>query len=272
MTPPSAVAALAAALAVVLLLPPRPRPADGPPGGPRGAPGAASPPRAPVAVLAAGGGALVLTWPGVGAATAALVVVLAGALVGGGLLWGARRRRRAARLVAGRVLETCELLAAELGAGQPPGRALERASEAWPPLAPAAEAFRVGSEVPASMRDLARLPGAGDLRLVAAAWQVAHRTGQGLAEAVDDVAAELRAAESSRRVVEGELASARATARMVAGLPAPALAMGSGVGGNPWAFLVGSPVGVACLAGGLGFGLAGLAWIEAIARDVDRTS
>lgn len=264
MNPPGGAAAVLAALAVVLLLPPRPRPVDGPPRSSTGRP-------APVA-LAAGLVSLLAGCSGLGPLTGLLLVVLAGTLAGGWLLWSARRRRRDARLVAGRVLETCELLAAELGAGQPPGRALERAAEAWPPLAPAAEAFRVGADVPASVRQLARLPGAGDLRLVAAAWQVAHRTGQGLAEAVDDVAADLRAAESSRRVVEGELASARATARMVAALPVPALAMGSGVGGNPWAFLVGNPVGVACLAGGVAFGLAGLAWIEAIARDVDRAS
>ncbi len=152
------------------------------------------------------------------------------AAAGAAGLWRRRRRRRAAEAVAAQVLETCELLAGELAAGRPPGEALDRAAAAWPPL----RAGRRG--VPGRRRRARRAARPGrrastaprDLRVVAAAWQVAHRTGEGLGAAVDRVAESLRAAGATRRVVAGELASARATARLVAG-PAGAGA-GDGLG------------------------------------------
>jgi len=200
----------------------------------------------------------------------ALAVMAAGAVLAIGRLAVRHRADRAATRVRARVVEMCDGLQAELAAGQTATTALERAAAEWPDLLPVSRAGTAGGDVPTALRDLAAAPGAGDLRVVAAAWHVAHRTGHGLADALARVAQELRDAEQTRRVVTGELASARATARLVAGLPLVALLMGSGAGADPWSFLLGQPLGLACLAGGVGCAIGGLAWIEALARDVER--
>lgn len=200
----------------------------------------------------------------------ALLVAVTLVAVGGHRLHRSRRRRREAGATAGLVLEACELLAAEVGAGQPPGAALDHAARVWPPLGHAAEAAGLGGDVPAALRGLAARPGAGQLRLVAAAWEVVHRSGGGLAGALARVAGALRADRATAQVVESELASARATARLVAALPAFALLLSAGAGGGAWSFLTDTPLGWACLLGGLALGLAGLGWIERIAHGVLR--
>jgi tight adherence protein B len=176
-----------------------------------------------------------------------------------------RRRARAADQAA--VLEVCDLLAAELAAGRPPGTALVAAAERWPPLVGAVEAVRLGADVPDALRRLAEQhPGAADLRWVAGAWQVAQRSGHGLASALERTAEGLRVRRRTRRLVDSELASARATARLVACLPLAVLVMGAGAGSDPWTFLLATPVGWVCLAAGLGLIALGLWWIERLAE------
>lgn len=181
--------------------------------------------------------------------------------------WSVPRWRRSRAADQAAVLEACDLLAAELASGQPPGAALAAAGERWPPLRRAVEAHHLGADVPHALREVAaERPGAGDLVWVAGAWQVAHQSGHGLAAALERTAAGLRARRRTRRLVESELASARATARLVACLPLAVLLMGSGTGSDPWGFLLGTPVGLTCLLAGLGLLALGLWWIERLAE------
>lgn len=197
------------------------------------------------------------------------VLVLAPASWGARLLWRRRTSARLAEANAAHVVEVCDLLASELAAGRPPEAALREAAAAWPAFLPVAEVSRLGGNVPEAVLGAARVPGATGLRHLAAAWTVAQRTGGGLGAATRRVADQVRGEQSTRRVVAGELASARATARLMAGLPLVALMMGSGSGADPWSFLLGTPAGLLCLAGGLATGISGLWWIEQIARGVD---
>ncbi len=219
-------------------------------------------------------------WLVPGVAAAAVVAVL-GSLVLPAVVLGvagfgalAVRRRTAAATraaaTADAVRESCEALAGELVAGTTPARALEVAVEVWPPLGAAARAEQVGGSVPDSLREVARSHrGAADLQQIAAAWQLSHRSGAALGDALSAVAADLADQRATRALVRSELASARSTARLIAVLPVMTLAMSSGTG-DPVGFLLGTGPGLVCLAAGLAMALAGLAWIERIAAGVEQ--
>ncbi|RNL62187.1 type II secretion system protein [Nocardioides marmoriginsengisoli] len=180
--------------------------------------------------------------------------------------------RRRARSIAARrrdaAISACSGLAADLQAGRTPTAALAAIAVEWDEFGEVASAGQIGADVPAALRRLADEPGAGSLRWVAASWTVAHRSGAGLAGAVDLAAAAMLDERATLAVLDTELASARATARLLAVLPLGVLLLGQGVGGDPFGFLFGSVVGTGCLVAGLLLAWVGLAWIERIADGI----
>lgn len=232
---------------------------------------------AAVALLLPGGPAPALRgWP---IALVPLAFFVPGPLIGAGCVLGAgaigayallrrRRRRAVADTYAARVREHCDQLSADLAAGAPTGVALARLADRWPEVRRVVEADRFGLDVSTVWRALAAETGLGSLGLVALAWSYAQQTGVGLAVAMRHVADGLAAQARVDRTVAAELASARATAWLVALLPVGVLAMGSGLGGNPWHFLLLTTPGVGLLAAGLALIWAGLWWLESIIEGV----
>jgi tight adherence protein B len=194
----------------------------------------------------------------------ALSLFLATVLARRGRLARAADRRRAL------VVDVAEALAGELRAGRPLVASLEHCVDLWPAFTAVVAAARLGADVPEALRRLGREPGAEGLGEVASAWQVAERSGAGLASALGQVAGTARSRQGTRDVVRGELASAQATARLVALLPFASLAMSAGIGGRPWHFLLATAPGLVCLGAGLLLAFAGLLWIDRIAAAVLR--
>lgn len=219
-----------------------------------------------VPLALAGAAAVLLAW--LDGTRLALGLVLLGCAAGAADQVRRARRSRDADRTRASVVEAAEALAGELRAGQPVPRALSRTAEVWSPFGRVEAAFRLGADVPSALRELAAGPGAEGLAEVAAAWQVSLDSGAGLASSLAQVAATARARQATRHVVTAELAAARATARLVALLPFGVLAMGTGVGGRPWHFLLGTAAGLACLAVGAALAFAGLRWVDRIADRV----
>ena len=171
------------------------------------------------------------------------------------------------------MVDLCAALAAELRAGVPSTDALERIAEA-PGSAEvvvprALQAVRSGSDVAQSLRWDSTAAGAEGLRAVAACWDVALGSGAAMSPALALLVRGLRAEQAHRQEVAAMLAGPRATARLLAVLPGAGILMGIGLGVDPLALLIGTPVGAALLAAGGGLLLIGLAWTERLARTAD---
>jgi Flp pilus assembly protein TadB len=102
-------------------------------------------------------------------------------------------------------------------------------------------------------------------RRASAALTLAERTGAPLAELLDRVEADARAADRVAAGLTAQSAGARATALLLAGLPGAGLALGVTIGADPVHVLLHEPVGAACALGALALQLTGLAWSQRLA-------
>lgn len=178
--------------------------------------------------------------------------------------------RRAAARRRGQVVELCTAVGADLRAGALPVAALQAAALTLPGLCDdVGRVAAMGGDAVRALRAAATRPGAAGLRRLAAVWAVTELTGSGLADGCERVAAWMREEESLRREVSAQLAGARASARLLTALPLFGLALGAGIGGDPVAFLLGTPYGLACLVGGTALVVGGLCWTEWLARSVE---
>lgn len=157
--------------------------------------------------------------------------------------WQRRARVRLAAAERARRLDELGALAADLRAGLP-----------------AAVAGR-----PVQTREAG---GSGDrlADLTSAARRLADRTGAPLADLLDRIEADARAADRALAAAAAQAAGARATAMLLAGLPAAGIGLGYGMGADPLEVLLHTPLGGACAAAAIVLQLGGLAWSQRLAR------
>lgn len=161
-------------------------------------------------------------------------------------------------------------VAADVRAGQPPLRALERALSERDVAPRTLAAARLGGDVVAALGDDSRARDEPMLAGVGACWSVAQTQGAGLAVALDRLVTQERRGEEVRRQLQAHLAAPRATARMLALLPALGLGLGLAIGGDPLGWLLGTVPGWLCLSLGLVLVGVGVAWAHRIAARTER--
>lgn len=181
-------------------------------------------------------------------------------------LAGLKERRREEHLWRVAVIELCDGMAAELAAGRTPEEAVKITAAVLDSRISQELAIPDDASTADHLERLASRPGAEGLRLVAACWRIGAERGGTLATVLDGLASALRDEEAQRQEVAAQLAGPRATARLLAGLPLLGLGMAAALGTNPFAFLLGTLPGAACLTVGVALDAAGLLWTHRLAR------
>lgn len=208
-----------------------------------------------------------------GLAAAAAGLLLAGpvaavALGGYGTLAARALLRRQAGRRADRVrrhqLDQLCGLAADLRAGLPVPVADERLTLGRP-------GPRAGTDRDAAAGD--RRSGSDRLeRLARAAVRLADRTGAPLAELLERIEADARSTDRGLAAADAQAAGARATALLLAALPVGGIGLGYGIGVDPVAVLLHTPVGGACAVVAVALQVAGLFWAERLGATPGRAS
>lgn len=133
-------------------------------------------------------------------------------------------------------------------------------------LASARAAAATGAPVSEAIRRVlpSAFPGrdgeAGTWTELAACLDIAEASGCPLADVLTRFAAQLDAAEDADAARQTALAGPRATVRLLTWLPLMGLGLGAALGVDPLATLLGTPLGLAALVGGVILTAAGRAW------------
>ena len=187
-------------------------------------------------------------------------------------------RARTAESDSSEVADTVLALAVLLQSGLTPDRAWVHVAESNTVSGGAARrvvaGVRAGRSLSEAIRD-ARGTGAGTADAggrapgwteLAQAWQIATEVGAPLADCLRGLAEALRDIQSTRDEVRVALAEPAGTARLMSWLPAVAVLLGVALGFDSLAVVVSSPVGWACLLGGLALMFAAVRWTRALVR------
>ncbi|PRY29427.1 tight adherence protein B [Pseudosporangium ferrugineum] len=98
--------------------------------------------------------------------------------------------------------------------------------------------------------------------LTATAERLAERTGAPMADLIERIETDARAADRAVAAAAAQVAGAQATAVLLAALPAGGIALGYGMGADPLRILLRTPLGGACAVGAVLLQVAGLLWAE----------
>jgi tight adherence protein B len=219
----------------------------------------------------ASGGIVLLGAAVVGGASLGVVVVAV--VSGAGLLTLACLRGRAARLADAALPEAVDALARALRTGATLAHAVAEVAERT--SGPLGDDLRIvaaevaaGSSLVGALDGWAARAGTPGARLVAAAAALSAETGGAAARALDGVAATLRANRGVLGELHAQSAQARLSALVIALAPLAFGVLALGTDRRSAAFLLGTPVGLACLLTGLALDGVAAWWMQRITASV----